>query len=125
MSEVGDAQVFRVISAARSMSNLFSLASSASRPRSLNYGNKWNSIFKRNVSNCLNTNICSYLRDIWGVKVLIHIKILFIFSTPELIRNLWQFKTAVSLHWCAMTVCLTPINQNNLFKSNCTRITYP
>ncbi len=25
---------------------------------------------------------------------------LFIFSTPELIRNLWQLKTAVFLHWC-------------------------
>jgi hypothetical protein len=25
---------------------------------------------------------------------------LFIFSTPELIRNLWQLKTAVLLHWC-------------------------
>ncbi len=25
---------------------------------------------------------------------------LFIFSTPELIRNLWQLKTAIFLHWC-------------------------
>ncbi len=25
---------------------------------------------------------------------------LFIFSTTELIRNLWQLKTAVFLHWC-------------------------
>jgi hypothetical protein len=25
---------------------------------------------------------------------------LFIFSTPELIRNLWQLKTGVFLHWC-------------------------
>ncbi len=25
---------------------------------------------------------------------------LFIFSTPELIRNLWQLKTVVFLHWC-------------------------
>jgi len=25
---------------------------------------------------------------------------LFIFSTPELIRNMWQLKTAVFLHWC-------------------------
>jgi len=24
---------------------------------------------------------------------------LFIFSTPELIRNLWHLKTAVLLHW--------------------------
>jgi hypothetical protein len=27
---------------------------------------------------------------------------LFIFSTPELIRNLWQLKTAVFLHWCLL-----------------------
>jgi hypothetical protein len=25
---------------------------------------------------------------------------LFIFSTPELIGNLWQLKTSVFLHWC-------------------------
>jgi len=25
---------------------------------------------------------------------------LFIFSTPVLIRHLWQLKTVVSLHWC-------------------------
>jgi hypothetical protein len=29
---------------------------------------------------------------------------LFIFSTPELIRNLWQLKTAVVLHWCLKRV---------------------
>ena len=29
---------------------------------------------------------------------------LFIFSTPELIRNLWQLKTAVFLHWCLIRV---------------------
>ena len=37
MSEVGEAHVFRVISAARSMSSLFNLASNASRPKSLNW----------------------------------------------------------------------------------------
>jgi hypothetical protein len=31
---------------------------------------------------------------------------LFIFSTPELIRNLWQLKTAVFLHWCL--ICAVP-----------------
>ncbi len=34
------------------------------------------------------------------VKVLIYIKMLFIFSTPVLIRHLWQLKTVVFLHWC-------------------------
>ncbi len=31
---------------------------------------------------------------------------LFIFSTPEIIRNLWQLKTAVFLHWCLL--CAIP-----------------
>jgi hypothetical protein len=31
---------------------------------------------------------------------------LFIFSTPDLIRNLWQLKTAVFLHWCL--ICAVP-----------------
>ncbi len=34
---------------------------------------------------------------------------LFIFSTPVLIRHLWQLKTAVFLHWCqicALLLCL-------------------
>ncbi len=30
------------------------------------------------------------------------------FSTPELIRNLWQLKTAVFLHWCL--ICVVPID---------------
>jgi hypothetical protein len=33
------------------------------------------------------------------VKVQFYIKMLFIFSTPVLIRHLWQLKTAVFLHW--------------------------
>ncbi len=32
---------------------------------------------------------------------------LFIFSTPELIRYLWQLKTAIFLHWCLM--CAVPL----------------
>ncbi len=33
---------------------------------------------------------------------------LFIFSMPELFRNLWQLKTAVFLHWCL--ICAVPLN---------------
>jgi hypothetical protein len=53
----------------------------------------------KNVNNCLNTNINSYLETSGG-QVTSHIEMLFIFSTPELIRHLWQLKTAVFLHWC-------------------------
>ncbi len=31
---------------------------------------------------------------------------LFIFSTPELIRNMWQLNKAVFLHWCL--ICGVP-----------------
>jgi hypothetical protein len=41
------------------------------------------------------------------VKVLVHIKMLFISSTPELIGNLWQLKTGVFLHWCL--ICAAPL----------------
>ncbi len=34
---------------------------------------------------------------------------LLIFSTPELIRNLWQLKTAVFLHWCL--ICAVPFDK--------------
>ncbi len=41
------------------------------------------------------------------VKVTIHIQILFIFSTPVLIRYLWQLKTVVSMQCLMHAVLLT------------------
>jgi hypothetical protein len=38
---------------------------------------------------------------------------LFIFSTPELIRNLWQLKTAIFLHWCLIHA--VPLQENLCF----------
>ncbi len=35
---------------------------------------------------------------------------LFIFSTPVLIRHLWQLKAVVFLHWCLM--CAAPLHKN-------------
>jgi len=40
------------------------------------------------------------------VKVLIYILMLFIFSTPVLIRHLWQLKTFIFLHWSLMCAVL-------------------
>jgi hypothetical protein len=40
------------------------------------------------------------------VKVIIYNKMLFIFSTPVLIRYLWQLKTVVFLLWCQIRVVL-------------------
>jgi hypothetical protein len=42
------------------------------------------------------------------IKVISYIQMLFIFSTPVLIRHLWQLKTIVFLRWCLIcTVLLT------------------
>ncbi len=46
------------------------------------------------------------LRDIWWSKFLYIFKMLFIFSTTVLIRNLWQLKTVVFLHWCLIRFVL-------------------
>jgi hypothetical protein len=49
---------------------------------------------------------------------------MFIFSTPELIRNLWQLKTAVFMHWCLLRAVpfmsshkLAPLTFNPLITS--------
>ncbi len=39
---------------------------------------------------------------------------LFIFSTPELIKNLWQLKKAVFLHWCL--ICGIPFATTSVAK---------
>jgi hypothetical protein len=55
----------------------------------------------KNVSNCLKTNIYSYLETSGGQSSNPYL-IAVLFSTPELIRSLWQLKTAVFLHWCLL-----------------------
>jgi len=53
-----------------------------------------------NLNNCLNTLLL--LRDIWWSKFE---SILFkcsFFSTRELLRNLWELKAAVFMHWCLL-----------------------
>jgi len=50
-----------------------------------------------NVNNCLNTNIYSYLETSGGQSSNPYLNVVHIFG---LIRNLWQLKTAVFLHWC-------------------------
>jgi len=40
------------------------------------------------------------------VKVLIYIQMIFTFSTPDRIRNLWQLKTIIFLHWYLMRTVL-------------------
>ncbi len=61
----------------------------------------------RSVNNCLNTNIYSYL-ETSGIQSynLYLMFVFFIFSTPVLIRHLWQFKTVVFLQWCLIHAVL-------------------
>ncbi len=60
----------------------------------------------KKVSNCLNTNIQSYLETSGGQISNPYLNVV-LFSTLELIRNLWQLKTAVFLHWCL--TCVVPL----------------
>jgi len=53
----------------------------------------------KNVNNCLNTNNYSYLETSGGQSSNPYLNVVH-FSTPELIRNLWQLKTTVFPHWC-------------------------
>ncbi len=62
----------------------------------------------KNLNICLNTKIYSYLDTFGGQSSNPYLNAV-IFSTPELIRNLWQFKTAVFLHWCL--ICAIPLEQ--------------
>ncbi len=61
----------------------------------------------KNVSNCLNTNIYTYLETSGGQSSNPYLNVVH-FSTPELIRNLWQFKTVVFLDWCLIRAVPLP-----------------
>jgi hypothetical protein len=65
----------------------------------------------KNVNNCLNTNFYSYLETSGGQSFNPYLNVV-LFSTPELIRNLWQLKTAVFLHWCLLCVVSLEIIYN-------------
>jgi hypothetical protein len=58
----------------------------------------------KNVNNCLNTKIYSYLETSGGQSSNLNLKVVHFFNT---IRNLWQLKTAVFLHWCL--ICTVPL----------------
>ncbi len=53
----------------------------------------------KNVSNCWNDNISFYLETSGGQSYNAHLNVAH-FSTPVLIRHLWQLKTVVFLHRC-------------------------
>jgi hypothetical protein len=61
----------------------------------------------KNVNKCMNTNIYSYLETSGGQSYNPYLNAVYFFSTPELIRHLWQLKTVVFLHWCP--ICAVPL----------------
>ncbi len=64
----------------------------------------------RNVNNHLNINIYSYLETSGGKSSNLYLNVVH-FSTPVLIRYLWQPKTVVFLHWCLL--CIVPLSTFN------------
>ena len=62
----------------------------------------------KNVNNCLNTNIYSYL-EMSGCQssnlYYLYLNVIH-FSTPVIIRHLWQLKTVVFLLWCLIHAVL-------------------
>jgi len=61
----------------------------------------------KNVNNCLkNTNIYSYLDTSGAQSSNLYLNVFFFLSTPVLIRHLWQLKTFVFLHRCAIWAVL-------------------
>ncbi len=71
----------------------------------------------KNVNSCLNTNIYSNLETSHS-KVLVYILIVVHFSTPLLIRHLWQLMTVVFLHWCLIRALpLTNANEPKIKNS--------
>jgi hypothetical protein len=59
----------------------------------------------KNVNNCLNTSIYSYLKTSGGQSSNLYLNVVH-FSTPLLIRHLWQLKTVLFLHWCLTRAAL-------------------
>jgi hypothetical protein len=59
----------------------------------------------KNVNNCMNINMYSYLRTSGGQGSSLNLNIVH-FSTPVFIRHLSQLKTVAFLHWCLMRAVL-------------------
>jgi len=62
----------------------------------------------KNVNNCLNTNIYSYLETSGGQSYNPNLNVVN-FSALDLIRNMWQLKTVVFLHRCL--ICAVPLKR--------------
>jgi len=63
----------------------------------------------KNVNNCLNTKIYSFLDTSGGQSSNLYLNVVYFFSTPVLISHLWQLETVVFLHWYLIRVVLLAI----------------
>jgi hypothetical protein len=59
----------------------------------------------KNVNNCLDTNIYSYLETSGGQSSNLYLYVVHFFL-HHLIRHLWHLKTVVFLHWCLIHAAL-------------------
>ncbi len=59
----------------------------------------------KNVNKYLNTNIYSYLETSGGQSSNLYLKVVH-FLTRVIIRQVWQLKTMVFLHWCLIRAVL-------------------
>ncbi len=58
----------------------------------------------KDVNNCLNTNIYSYLETSGGQRANVYLNFVHFFNNS--VRHLWQLKTVVLLHLCLMSTVL-------------------
>jgi hypothetical protein len=61
----------------------------------------------KNVNNCLNTNISSYLRHLLLKVLILFLNVVHFFQHP-LVRHLWELETVIFLHWCLICAVLLP-----------------
>ncbi len=66
----------------------------------------------KNVNNSLNTKIYSNLETSGGQSSNTYLNVAHFLVNFELIRNLWQLKTAVFLQWCP--ICAVPLHHFNV-----------
>jgi hypothetical protein len=77
----------------------------------------------KNVNNCLNSSIYSYLKTSGSKSSILYLNVHF-FSTPVLIRDLWHFLTVIFPHWCLICVILSDEDRQKVFVPSCLAAEY-
>ncbi len=80
-----------------------------------------NSFTLKNVNNCLNTSICSYLETSGGKSFNLYLNVV-LFSSPVLINQLWQLKTVFFPALVSHTCC--SIHPDCVFMAKQYELTY-